>query len=128
MKHVSMCYDKNCQSTKSAKSVCDDKNCQPTQCIHMWPVKSVMKSSYMQSVRPTMLQSKYRTLIYEECKVRPVSLYDDKNCRPTKSLCDGKNCQSAKCVHMWKPAMPQSTYKKLTQSTHLQSISKTARK
>ena len=27
MKHVSVCDDKNCQSTKSAKSVSDDKNC-----------------------------------------------------------------------------------------------------
>ena len=53
---------------------------------------------------------------------------DDKNCQSTKSVCDDKNCQSTKCVHMWKTAMQQSSYKKVTQSTHFWSVLKTARK
>ena len=48
------------------QSVCDDKDCQSTKSIHMWPMKSTMKSSYMWSVtkssymwsvEPAMLQS-----------------------------------------------------------------------
>ena len=134
MKQESVCDDKECQSTKYAKSACHDKNCQSTQCIHMWPLKPAIKSNHVQSVRPTPLQS-----TYQKCsQIRPVPLCDDKNCQYTKKhsyeechvrpVCDDKNHQLAKCAHMQKPAMPQSTHKKLTQSTHLQSLSKTARK
>ena len=124
MEQESVCDDKKCQATKPAKSVCDDKNCKYTQCIHMWPVKSSMKSNHMWSVRPTILQSTYK-----KCsQSRPVS------------VCDDKNCHSAKCAHMWtvKPAMPQSIYKMSspkkcqvksegTQSSSVWSLSKTAR-
>ena len=101
----------------------DDKSCQSTKSIHMWPVKSAMKCSHMQSVEPAMLQSTYK-------KFSQVSLCDDKNCQSTKkhsyeerqikpiSLYIDKNCQSAKCLHMWtvKTAMPQSSYKKCSKS------------
>ena len=117
---VSLCDNRNCQSTKSlydgknyqsTKSLCDDKSCTSTKCIHMWPVKSEMKSSYMHSVKPAMKQSTYK-------KFSQVS------------RCDDKNYQSTIYVHMQpvEPSMPQSRYKKVTQSTHLQSVSKTARK
>ena len=43
-KNKSVCDDKYCLSTYSAKSVYDDKNCQSTQCVHMWPA---MKLCYM---------------------------------------------------------------------------------
>ena len=101
-------------------SLCDDKNYQSTKCIHMWLVKSAMKSSHMWSVRPAMFQSSYKKHNYEECQVRPVS------------MCDDKNCQSARCAHMQsvKPAMPQSSYKKCSKSAVIQStpLSKDARK
>ena len=77
-----MCDDKNCQSTKCQKqqvSVCDDKNCQSTKPIHMWPMKSAMTSSHMQSVQPAMTQSTYKC-----SQVRSVSLCDDKNGQSTK--------------------------------------------
>ena len=68
---------------------------------------SVTKPSHMLSVRPAMLKSSCKKHSYEECPVRPAS------------LCDDKNCQSARCVHIQKPAMPQCNYKKVTQSTQL---------
>ena len=132
MKQVFVCDEKNCQSTKSAKSMCDDKNCQSTQCIHMWLVKSAMKPSHVCSVRPAMLQSSYKKHSYKECDNKNCqstkSMYNDKNCTSAKSIYDDKNWQSVKCVHMQKPAMPQSIYRNVTQSTHLWSVSKTARK
>ena len=89
-------------------------------------MQSFTKPSHMQLPKPAMLQSTYKRLNqnnkncqstkihnYEECPVRPVYLCNDKNCLPSK------------CVHMQKPAMPQSTYKKLTQSIYLWSVSKT---
>ena len=101
---ISLCDDKNCQST-----LCCDKNCQVTQCVHMWPVKPARKSSHMWSVEPAMPQSSYK----KKDQVKQVS------------LCDDKNCQSTKCIHMWpvksavksshiqsvEPAMPQYSYK-----------------
>ena len=66
-----------CQSTKSAKSVCDDKNCQSTKSVHMWAVKSAMKSYHMNSVEPAMLQPTYK-------KFSQVFLCGDKNCQSTK--------------------------------------------
>ena len=108
VKQESVCDDKNCQSTKSAKSVCDDKNCQSTQCIHKWPLKSAIKYSHMQSVELAILKSSYKKHSYEECQIRPASMYYDKKCQSTKSLCYDMNCQSARCAHMQKPAMPQS--------------------
>ena len=79
-------YDKNCQST-----LCYDKNC---QCVHMQPVKPAMKSSNMWSVEPAILQSSYK----------------EKNQVKQESVCDDKNCQSTKSIHMWqvKSAMKSS--------------------
>ena len=64
MKRQSVCDDKNCQSTKSAKSVLySDKNSQDTKCIHMQPVKPAIQSSnmtkpsHMQLPTPAMKQS-----------------------------------------------------------------------
>ena len=45
--------------------LCDDKNCQSTKCIHMWPVKSAMKSRHMQSVEPAVPQKSYK-----QCQVK----------------------------------------------------------
>ena len=117
--------------------LCDDKNCQSTKSIHMQRVKSAMKSSHMQSVtmsshmwsvEPAMLQSTYKTfnqvsLCDDKNCQSTKSVFDDKNCQSTKPMYDDKNCQSIKCVHMWKPEMPQSSYKKcsklaVTQLTH----------
>ena len=71
-------------------------------------------------------------------QIKLASLCDDKNCQSIKkhsyeecqvrTVCADKNCQSARCMNMQKPAMPNSTYKKLTQSTHSWSVSQTARK
>ena len=77
-----MCSGKNCQSTKSIKSVydyhkcqstvCSDKNCQETNFIHVQPLK-LEKSSIMQLPKPAV-PYKY------------------------KRLCSDKNCQSAKLM------------------------------
>ena len=92
----------------------------------------------MWSVEPAMLQSIYKKFSqvsscadkncqstkkhsYEEC--------DDKNCQSTKTLCGDKNCQSTKCVHMLRPAMPQSSYKKCSKPGVTQChLSRNARK
>ena len=129
------------------ESVCNDKNCQSTKSIHMWALKSAMKSSYMQSVsrsshmwpvQPAVTQSTYKKFnqaslcndkscqytkkhSYEEC--------DGKNCQCTKSVCNNKNCQSTKCACMLKLAMPHSSYKKWSRSGVTQSyLSRNARK
>ena len=85
-KHVTLCSNKNCQSTRCYKkkgpvkqgSVCSDKNWQETKFIHMWPLKPEMKekSSYMQLLKPAMKRATY--------------MFNQ----------DDKSCQSAKCVHM----------------------------
>ena len=83
---------------------------------------------HVQSVKPAMKQSTYHFSQISLCDDKNCqstkSLFDDKNCESTKSLCDDKNCQSTRCAHIWpvKPAMPQSSYMKVTQSTHLQLV------
>ena len=97
-------------------SIYDNKNYQSTKCVHV------------QSVKPAMKQSTYHFSQISLCDDKNCqstkSLFDDKNCESTKSLCDDKNCQSTRCAHIWpvKPAMPQSSYMKVTQSTHLQLV------
>ena len=116
--------------------ICDYTSCQSTRCVHMWLVKPVMsQSSHMWSVKSAMKQSPCKKCsqvsFCDDKKYQfTKSLHDDKNCQSTRSLCDDKNSQSTRCVHMWpvKPAMPQSSYKKVTQSTHLWSGPKAARK
>ena len=83
-------------------SMDDDKNCQSTKSIHMQPVQSAMKSSYMSSVmksshvwsvQPAMTQSTNK-----QCsQVRPVSLCGNKNCQSTKKN-SYEECQVDQCV------------------------------
>ena len=122
-------YDKNCQST-----LCYDKN---SQCVHMWQVKPAMKSSNMWLVEPGILKSSYKN----ENQVKQESLCDEKTVNlprnivmksvMTRTVNLPNLCvmtRTTRCAHMQKPAMPQSNYKMGTQSTHLQSVSKAARK
>ena len=53
MKHISVCDDKNCQSTKSAKYACDDRNCESIQCIHMQPASEVSNEIKSYAVNET---------------------------------------------------------------------------
>ena len=119
-----VCDDNKCQSTKAAKSVCDDKNSPATQCIHMQPA---MKSSYLQLVtkpshmclpKPTMKQSTYKKFNQDDKNCQSTKKHRSEEC-PVRPVCNDKNCQSAKCVHMQKSAMPQSKYKKVTHPTQL---------
>ena len=70
--------DKNCQSTKSIKSVCDGKNCKSTQCVHM---QTAMKSCNKQLPKPSV-PYKYT------------------------GLCSDKNCQSTRCYKKKSPMRP----------------------
>ena len=83
----------------------------------------------MQLVKPAMKKPNHMQL------AKPAIL--PSSSKKKKSVYDDKNCQSAKCAHMQKTAMPQSNYKmgsskkyqvnsEGTQFSYLQSMSKTA--
>ena len=101
MKKKSMCDYKNCQSTKSVKSVHDDKNFQSTQCVHMQPA---MKSSYMQPLtkqshmqlpNPAMKQSTYKKFNQDDKNCQPIKKSSSEEC-PVRPVCSDKNYQSSK--------------------------------
>ena len=109
---------------KKKKSVCDDKNCQSTQCILMW---TAMKSSHMQSVTkpshmqlpiPAIKQSTYKKFNQDEKNCHSTKKHSSEEC-PVRPLYNDKKCQSAKCRHMQKSAMPQCNCKKWTHPTQL---------
>ena len=79
-------------------------------------MQSVTKQSHMWFPKPAMEQSTYKKLNQddkncqsEECPVRP--LCDDENCQSVKPICYDKKCQ---------------VISEGTQSSHMQSVSKTA--
>ena len=123
-KHISLCKDKNCQSTwcYGKKSpvrpvYSNDKNCQEIPNVQMRPKKplslmqSVTKISVMWLPKPAMEQSTYKLN------------KDNKNCQspksskyPVRPVCgDDKNCPSTQC--MW-PKKP---------TRYMQSLSRTDR-
>ena len=99
MTHVGKCDQDNKSKwwiQATIISLCADKNCQSTQHEHMQPVKLAMtQSGHMQSLKPAMPQASH---------MRPVKVIDQSNHKKSQE----------------KPVMAQST--------HVQSMSKSARK
>ena len=111
-KHLPLCKDKNCQSTRCYRKknpvrpmYDNDKNCQEILNVQMRPKKpishmlSVTKTSVTQLPKPAMEQSIYKLN------------QDIKNCQspicfkcPVRQMCgDDKNCQSTQCIQPKKP-------------------------
>ena len=112
-KHIPLCKDKNCESTRCYRKKSpvrpmydNDKNCQEIPNVKMrpkWPIshmQSVTKTSVMWLPKPAMEQSTYKLN------------QDSKKCQSPKCFkhpvrpmcCDDKKCQSTQC--MWPKFIP----------------------
>ena len=119
MKKKSLCDDRSCQSTKSAKYILHfDKNCQDTKGIHMWLVKPAMQSSNTWSVtkqchmllpKPAMKQTTYKMFPQDDKNCQSIKKYSFEEC-PVSPVCDDKNCQSAKPMCYVKSEEAQSSH------------------
>ena len=101
-KHVPLCKDKTCQSTRCYRKKSpvrpmygNGKNCQEIKNVQIRPKKPI---SNMQSVTKSSIpigkQVNHKKCLSNDKNCQSARKYS-KECEYTMCLCDGKNCQSA---------------------------------
>ena len=113
LSQVSLCDDKNCQSTKS---LCNEWNCQSTRCVHMWPVKPAVPQSSCKMNSST--KSQVKSEVTQSTQFQSVSKAARKQIGTQPAVT--RNCQDS-TSKQWYPLVSTCLYPDLVkmQSNHI---------